>query len=186
MLNKNLNMKQHTTKIANTISKTIGIISKLKYELSESTLLNIYNSLILPQAFRIISKKIIYHYPVVIILIMNLSYCVFCGEIYKYSSSLVKYGDYLPTTDVSLTTLPYPTLPYPTLPYPTLPYPTLPYPTLPYPTLPYPTLPYPTLPYPTLPYPTLPYPTLPYPTLPYPTLPYPTLPYPTLPYPNLP
>ena len=48
MLNKHLNWKQHIAKIANTISKTIGIINKLKYELPENTLLTIYNSLILP------------------------------------------------------------------------------------------------------------------------------------------
>ena len=48
MLNKHLNWKQHITKIANTISKTIGIINKLKYELPENTLLTLYNSLILP------------------------------------------------------------------------------------------------------------------------------------------
>ena len=48
MLNKHLNWKQHITKIANTISKTIGIINKLKYELPENTLLTIYSSLILP------------------------------------------------------------------------------------------------------------------------------------------
>ena len=48
MLNKHLNWKQHITKIANTISKTIGIINKLNYELPENTLLTIYNSLILP------------------------------------------------------------------------------------------------------------------------------------------
>ena len=48
MLNKHLNWKQHITKIANTIPKTIGIINNLKYELPENTLLTIYNSLILP------------------------------------------------------------------------------------------------------------------------------------------
>ena len=48
MLNKHLNWKQHITKIANTISKTIGIKNKLKYELPENPLLTIYNSLILP------------------------------------------------------------------------------------------------------------------------------------------
>ena len=48
LLNKHLNWKQHITKIANTISKSIGIINKLKYELPENTLLTIYNSLILP------------------------------------------------------------------------------------------------------------------------------------------
>ena len=47
MLNKHLNWKQHITKIANTISKTIGIINTLKYELPENTLLTIFNSLIL-------------------------------------------------------------------------------------------------------------------------------------------
>ena len=36
------------TKVANTISKTIGIINKLKYQLPQTTLLTIYNSLILP------------------------------------------------------------------------------------------------------------------------------------------
>ena len=36
------------TKVANKISKTIGIINKLKYQLPQTTLLTIYNSLILP------------------------------------------------------------------------------------------------------------------------------------------
>ena len=36
------------TKIANSISKTIGIINKLKYEHPENTILTIYNPLILP------------------------------------------------------------------------------------------------------------------------------------------
>ena len=36
------------TKVANTISKTIGIIIKLKYQIPQTTLLAIYNSFILP------------------------------------------------------------------------------------------------------------------------------------------
>ena len=38
----------HVIRVANKISKTIGIINKLKYQLPQTTLLTIYNSLILP------------------------------------------------------------------------------------------------------------------------------------------
>ena len=48
ILHKHLIWKSHVAKVANTISKTIGIINKLKYQLPQTTLLTIYNSLILP------------------------------------------------------------------------------------------------------------------------------------------
>ena len=48
ILHKHLIWKSHVTKVANKISKTIGIINKLKYQLPQTTLLTIYNSLILP------------------------------------------------------------------------------------------------------------------------------------------
>ena len=47
-MHKHLILKSHVTKVANKISKTIGIINKLKYQLHQTTLLTIYNSLILP------------------------------------------------------------------------------------------------------------------------------------------
>ena len=46
ILHKLLIMKSHVTKVANTISKTIGISNKLKYQLPQTTLLTVYNSLI--------------------------------------------------------------------------------------------------------------------------------------------
>ena len=48
-INKNLNWKHHTDKIANKISKTICILHKLKRILPTEIKLIIYNSLILPQ-----------------------------------------------------------------------------------------------------------------------------------------
>ena len=48
ILHKHLIWKSHVTKVANKISKTIRIIIKLKYHLPQTTLLTIYNSLILP------------------------------------------------------------------------------------------------------------------------------------------
>ena len=48
ILHKHLIWKSHVTKVANKISKTIGIVNKLKYQLPQTTLLTIYNSLILP------------------------------------------------------------------------------------------------------------------------------------------
>ena len=48
ILHKHQIWKSHVTKVANTISKTIGIINKLKYQLPQTTLLTVYNSLILP------------------------------------------------------------------------------------------------------------------------------------------
>ena len=48
ILHKHLIWKSHVTKVANKISKTIEIIYKLKYQLPQTTLLTIYNSLILP------------------------------------------------------------------------------------------------------------------------------------------
>ena len=48
ILHKHLIWKSHVTKVVNTISKTIGIINKLKYQLPQTTLLTIYNSFILP------------------------------------------------------------------------------------------------------------------------------------------
>ena len=47
ILQKHLIWKSHVTKVANTISKTIGIINNLKYQVPQTTLLTIYNSLIL-------------------------------------------------------------------------------------------------------------------------------------------
>ena len=47
-INKNLHWKSHIDKVANKISKTIGILSKLKNVLPPSIKKTIYNSLILP------------------------------------------------------------------------------------------------------------------------------------------
>ena len=51
IINQNLNWKSHIHKVANTISKPIGILYKLKSFISRDTLLSIYNSLILPHLF---------------------------------------------------------------------------------------------------------------------------------------
>ena len=48
ILHKHLIWKSYVTQVANKISKTIGIINKLKYQLPQTTLLTIYDSLILP------------------------------------------------------------------------------------------------------------------------------------------
>ena len=48
ILQKHIIWKCHVTKVANKISKTIGIINKLKHQLPQTTLLTIYNSFILP------------------------------------------------------------------------------------------------------------------------------------------
>lgn len=45
-LNKHLSWKPHVDKIANKISKTIGIINKIKYTLPQNILIILYNSLI--------------------------------------------------------------------------------------------------------------------------------------------
>ena len=49
IINENINWSKHINKISYSISKTIGIIRKLKSVLPSSVLLTIYNSLILPQ-----------------------------------------------------------------------------------------------------------------------------------------
>ena len=49
IINENINWSKHINKISYSISKTIGIIRKLKNVLPSSVLLTIYNSLILPQ-----------------------------------------------------------------------------------------------------------------------------------------
>ena len=49
IINENINWSKHINKISYSISKTIGIIRKLKNFLPSSVLLTIYNSLILPQ-----------------------------------------------------------------------------------------------------------------------------------------
>ncbi len=46
-LNEHLNWKSHVDKIANKISRSMGILNKLKYVLPLSAKLHIYNSLIL-------------------------------------------------------------------------------------------------------------------------------------------
>ena len=48
ILHKHLIWKSHVTKVANKISKTKENNNKLKYQLPQTTLLTIYNSLILP------------------------------------------------------------------------------------------------------------------------------------------
>ena len=48
ILHKHLIWKSHVTRVANKINKTIGIIIKLKYQIPQTTLLTIYNYLILP------------------------------------------------------------------------------------------------------------------------------------------
>ena len=47
ILHKHLIWKSHVTKVANKISKTIGIIIKLKYQLPQTTLQTICNSLLI-------------------------------------------------------------------------------------------------------------------------------------------
>ncbi len=47
-INNHLNWQSHTNKIANKISKTIGILNKLKHFLPPNTLYSMYNALILP------------------------------------------------------------------------------------------------------------------------------------------
>ena len=47
-INNHLNWQSHTNKIANKISKTIGILNKLKHFLPPNTLYIMYNALILP------------------------------------------------------------------------------------------------------------------------------------------
>jgi len=47
ILNENLNWKSHTEKIANSVSKSIGIINKLKHFLPTDVKVTLYNSLIL-------------------------------------------------------------------------------------------------------------------------------------------
>ena len=49
IINENINWSKHINKISYSISKTVGIIRKLKNVLPSSVLLTIYNSLILPQ-----------------------------------------------------------------------------------------------------------------------------------------
>jgi len=47
-IDQHLNWLDHVHQVENKISKTCGILSKLKYKLPKSILLAIYNSLILP------------------------------------------------------------------------------------------------------------------------------------------
>ena len=46
-----LKWQDHTNKIANKISKSIGVMSRLKHVLKPSTLVTIYNSLLLPHLY---------------------------------------------------------------------------------------------------------------------------------------
>ena len=48
LLDKHLNWKSQTSKIANKISRTIGVLTKLKQYLPSRILLTIYNTLIMP------------------------------------------------------------------------------------------------------------------------------------------
>ena len=47
-INENLNWKSHLNKISNKISRTLGVMTRLKYFLTTDILRTIYNSLILP------------------------------------------------------------------------------------------------------------------------------------------
>ena len=46
-----LTWKEHVNKIANKIAKSIGVMSRLKYQLDKTTLVLIYNSLVLPHFY---------------------------------------------------------------------------------------------------------------------------------------
>ena len=47
-INENLNWKSHLNKVSNKISRTLGVMNRLKHFLTTDTLRTIYNSLILP------------------------------------------------------------------------------------------------------------------------------------------
>jgi hypothetical protein len=48
LIDRNLTWKYHISHVASKISKTVGIISKLRHFVPRNTLINIYKSLILP------------------------------------------------------------------------------------------------------------------------------------------
>ena len=47
-IDKHLTWKEHTNLIANKISRTVGVITKLNHYIPQNVLLTIYNTLILP------------------------------------------------------------------------------------------------------------------------------------------
>ena len=49
IIDKNLTWKNHLNKVSNKIVRIIGIMNKLKFTLPQNILINIYNSLIIPQ-----------------------------------------------------------------------------------------------------------------------------------------